>query len=122
MSKILIIAEHDGQSLNPSTAKTVACAAEIDGATIDVVVFAESTADIAGQAAQLDSVARVMAVEDAANTNALAAVIAPQVVALAGLLFLDGFDDPTQPVPDVRVIQQPGRADPLSADAVDFFG
>ncbi len=83
MSKILIIAEHDGQTLNPSTAKTVACAAEIDGATIDVVVLAESPGDVAAQAAKLDSVARVLAVENVANTNALAAVIAPQVVALA---------------------------------------
>jgi electron transfer flavoprotein alpha subunit len=84
MSKILIIAEHDGQSLNPSTAKTVACAAEIDGAIIDVVVLAESPADIAAQAARLDSVARVLTVENVANKNALAALIAPQVVALAG--------------------------------------
>lgn len=84
MSKILIIAEHDGQLLNPSTAKTVACAAEIDGATIDIVVLADSATEIAAQAATLDSVARVLTVEDAANTNALAAVIAPQVVALAG--------------------------------------
>ena len=84
MSKILIIAEHDGQTLNSSTAKTVACAAEIDGGIIDVVVLADSPADIAAQAAKLDSVARVLTVENAANSNALAAVIAPQVVALAG--------------------------------------
>ncbi len=83
MSKILIIAEHDGKTLNPSMAKTVACAAEIDGATIDVVVLAESPGDVAAQAAKLDSVARVLTVENVANTNALAAVIAPQVVALA---------------------------------------
>ncbi len=83
MSKILIIAEHDGKTLNSSTAKTVACAAEIDGATIDVVVLAESPGDVAAQAAKLDSVARVLTVENVANTNALAAVIAPQVVALA---------------------------------------
>jgi electron transfer flavoprotein alpha subunit len=83
MSKILIIAEHDGQTLNPSTAKTVACAADISDATIDVAVFAESAADIAAQAAQLDSVNRVLTVENPANANALAAVIAPQVVELA---------------------------------------
>ena len=84
MSKILIIAEHDGQSLNPVTAKTVACAAEIDGATIDILVLAESAADIAAEAAALSSVSRVLTVENDANANALAAVIAPQVVALAG--------------------------------------
>ncbi len=84
MSKILIIAENDGESLNPGTAKTVACAAEIDGATIEIVVFAESAAAIAAEAAKLDSVARVLTVEHSVNSNALAAVIAPQVVALAG--------------------------------------
>ncbi len=83
MSKILVIAEHDGESLNPSTAKTVACAAEIDGATIDVVVLAESASDVATEAAKLDSVARVLTIENTANSNALASVIAPQVVALA---------------------------------------
>ena len=83
MSKILVIAEHDGQALNPSTAKTVACAADIEGASIDVVVFAAAAADVAAEAAKLDSVARVLTVENAANENPLAAVIAPQVVALA---------------------------------------
>jgi len=84
MSKILIIAENDGELLNPGTAKTVACAAEIDDATIEIVVFAESAAAIAAEAAKLDSVARVLTAENSVNANALAAVIAPQVVALAG--------------------------------------
>ena len=83
MSNILIIADHDGQTLNPSTAKTVACAADISDSTIDVVIFAAAAADIAAEAAQLDSVNRVLMVENAANANALAAVIAPQVVELA---------------------------------------
>jgi len=83
MSNILIIADHDGQTLNPSTAKTVACAADITDSTIDVVIFAASAADIAAQAAQLDSVNRVLMVDSPANANALAAVIAPQVVELA---------------------------------------
>ncbi|MGI9273189.1 MAG: electron transfer flavoprotein subunit alpha/FixB family protein [Woeseiaceae bacterium] len=83
MSKVLIVAEHDGQSLNLSTAKTIACAAEIDGASIDVLVLAETAADIAAEAAKLDSVSRVLTVEAAINANALAATIAPQVVAMA---------------------------------------
>jgi electron transfer flavoprotein alpha subunit len=84
MSNILVIAEHDGQALNPSTAKTVACAAEVEGAAVDVVVFASSAAAVAAEAAKLDAVSRVLTVENPANENALAAVIAPQVVALAG--------------------------------------
>lgn len=83
MSKVLIIAEHDGQSLNQSTAKTVACAAEIAGASIDVLVLAESADSVAREAAKLDSVNRVLTVENAANANALAAALAPQIVALA---------------------------------------
>ncbi|MDH3613403.1 MAG: FAD-binding protein [Gammaproteobacteria bacterium] len=83
MSKILLIAEHDGAVLNPSTAKTVACAAQIEGAEIDVVVLAESAAEVAAEAATLDSVNRVLTVENQANKHALAAVLAPQIVALA---------------------------------------
>ncbi len=83
MAKVLLIADHDGTTLNPSTAKSVACAAQIDGAEIDVAVFAASAAAVAEQAAKLDSVSRVVSVENAANENPLAAVIAPQVVALA---------------------------------------
>jgi electron transfer flavoprotein alpha subunit len=83
MAKILVIAEHDGATLNPSVAKTVACAAEIDAADIDVVVFAESATSIAAEVAQLDSISRVLTVDNPANKNALAAILAPQVASLA---------------------------------------
>jgi electron transfer flavoprotein alpha subunit len=83
MSKVLVIAEHDGESLNLSTAKTVACAADIDGASIDVLVLAESATAVATEAAKLNSVSRVLSVENTANANALAAVLAPQIVAVA---------------------------------------
>ncbi|HVY65264.1 MAG TPA: electron transfer flavoprotein subunit alpha/FixB family protein [Gammaproteobacteria bacterium] len=83
MSKVLIVAEHDGKSLNPSTAKCVTCARSIPGAEITVAVFAQDAAAVAAQAAKLQSVARVLKVEHPANEHALAAVIAPQVVALA---------------------------------------
>jgi electron transfer flavoprotein alpha subunit len=86
MAKILIIAEHDGAVLNPSTAKTVACAAEIEGAQIDIAVFAASASNIAAEAATLDSVARVIVVENDANQHPLAAILAPQIVAL-----VDGY-------------------------------
>jgi len=62
MAKILLIAEHDGTTLNPSTAKTVACAAEIEGAEIDVVVLADSAAQVAAEAATLHSIARVLTI------------------------------------------------------------
>jgi len=83
MAKILIVAEHDGSALNPSTAKCVTCAATIDGAEIDVVVLAASTSDIAAEAAQLSSVGRVITIERAENEKPLAAVLAPQIAAAA---------------------------------------
>ena len=83
MSKVLLIAEHDGSVLNPSTAKVVSCASEIEGAEIDVLVLAESASSVAAQAAALDAVERVLTVENVANKDAIAAVLAPQIVALA---------------------------------------
>ena len=83
MSKVLVVAEHDGTTLNASTAKSLACATQIPDAEIDIVVFADGGADIANAAAQLKSVARVLLVDNPANQHALAAVIAPQLAALA---------------------------------------
>ena len=83
MANILIIAEHDGSTLNRSTARCVSCAATIDGANIDIAVFASTAAAIAAEAASLDGVNKVLSVENAANEHALAAVLAPQIAALA---------------------------------------
>ena len=83
MSKVLVIAEHDGTTLNASTAKCLACAAQIPDAEIDVAVFADGGADIADAAARLEFVARVLLIDNPANQYPLAAVIAPQLAALA---------------------------------------
>ena len=83
MSKILLIAEHDGATLNPGTAKVLACAATIPGAEIDVAIFSANGSDIASQVSQLEFVGRVLQIDNAANKDALAAVIAPQIVAIA---------------------------------------
>ena len=82
-ARILIVAEHDGTKLNVSTAKCVSCARAVAGAELTVVVCATSAAPVAAQAAQLAGVARVLTVENSANTHALAAVMAPQIAALA---------------------------------------
>jgi electron transfer flavoprotein alpha subunit len=82
-AKVLIVAEHDGTKLNPSTAKSVTCARGIPGAEIIVAVFAAKPDAVAAQAAQLTGVTRVLTIENAANEHALAAVLAPQVVAVA---------------------------------------
>jgi electron transfer flavoprotein alpha subunit len=82
-SKVLIVAEHDGARLNASTAKCVSCARALAGAEITVVVCAVDAAAVASQAAALAGVSRVLAVENPANEHPLAAVLAPQVAALA---------------------------------------
>jgi electron transfer flavoprotein alpha subunit len=82
MNKILIIAEHDGQSLNFSTAKCVSCAQAIGG-DIDIAVFGSGITTIAAEAAALESVATVIAV-DAGHLGApLAANWAAEALALA---------------------------------------
>jgi electron transfer flavoprotein alpha subunit len=83
MSKILVIAEHDGSALNPSVAKVVACAANIDAAEIEVVVLASDAGAVAEEAARIDSVSRVISVERSDNSYPVSAVLAPQIVAMA---------------------------------------
>ncbi|MDH3350992.1 MAG: FAD-binding protein, partial [Gammaproteobacteria bacterium] len=57
--------------------------AEIDNAEIDVLILAESASQVAAEAATLQSVSRVLTVENEANKHPLGAVLAPQIVALA---------------------------------------
>jgi electron transfer flavoprotein alpha subunit len=83
MVKLLIVAEHAGGKLNQATAKCVSCASGIEGAEIDVAVFAADAAAVASQAAALQGVKRVHKIENPANAEPLAAVLAPQVAAVA---------------------------------------
>ncbi len=83
MKSVLIVAEHDGSALNPSTAKTVRCAQALAADSIDVAVFGSGIDAVAAQAARLNGVNRVLSVDRAENAHPLAAVIAPQVAALA---------------------------------------
>jgi electron transfer flavoprotein alpha subunit len=82
-ASVLIVAEHDGGKLNASTAKCVSCARALAGAQLTVVVCAADAAGVAAQAAQLSGVSRVLTLENPANAHALAAVLAPQIVAIA---------------------------------------
>ncbi len=83
MSQVLIVAEHDGVALNPSTSKTVSCAQSLDAESIDIVIFGDAIDSIAAQAAKLNGVTRVLTCERSENANPLAAIIAPQLSALA---------------------------------------
>jgi electron transfer flavoprotein alpha subunit len=84
MSKILIVAEHDGTRLNASTLKCVTCAAKIAGASIDVAVLAADGAAVAAQAAAIAGVNKVLVIDNPANSEPLAAVLAPQIAKAAG--------------------------------------
>ena len=83
MSRVLIVAEHDGARLSPAIARCVHCASQLPDADISIAVFAADAAAVAAQAAAIAGVARVLRVEQAANAQPVAAVIAPQVAALA---------------------------------------
>ncbi len=83
MASVLIIAEHAEGRLNASTAKCVTAARALPGADIVVGVFAAPGNSVVAQAAKLAGVTRVLEVTHEANAHALAAILAPQVAALA---------------------------------------
>jgi electron transfer flavoprotein alpha subunit len=83
MNIVLIVGEHDGKTLNPATAKCVTCAASIADSEITIAVFGADTAAVATQAAAIAGVKTVLRVDRAENEHPLAALLAPQVVALA---------------------------------------
>ena len=82
MSRILIVAEHDGATLNPSTAKCVNCAAGFASDGADVVVLGSGSGAVAEQAAGIQGVNRVRTLDRPENAHPVAAVLAPQVAAL----------------------------------------
>lgn len=83
MHKILIVGEHDGKTLNPATAKCVTCATGIADAQISIVLFGEDTSAVASQAAALSGVQSVLRIDRPENAHPLAAILAPQLAALA---------------------------------------
>ncbi|RLA21021.1 MAG: electron transfer flavoprotein subunit alpha/FixB family protein [Gammaproteobacteria bacterium] len=83
MTKVLIIAEHDGKHINGSTARAVTCAQGLSAESVEIAVFAAEGTALAGQAATLSGVTKVLLIENPANEHALAAVLAPQIEVLA---------------------------------------
>jgi electron transfer flavoprotein alpha subunit len=83
MSKVLIVAEHLNGQLNASTARCVTCARELKPDAIDVLVLSDAPDPVAAEAARLDGISKVLTVARAENQHALAAVLAPQVAAVA---------------------------------------
>ena len=83
MSKILIVAEHLAGKLNAATARCVSCANAIRPESIDVLVLADATDAMAAAAAKIEGVSKVLAVARVENAHPLAAVLAPQIAAIA---------------------------------------
>src|SRR5580658_5549541 len=83
MNRAFVIAEHFQGKLNPSTAKCLSCVQAIGEVEIDVAVLAADGGAVAAEVAALAGVKRVLLVERAENAEALAALQAPQLAALA---------------------------------------
>ena len=83
MGRTLVIAEHDGATLNRSTSKCVSCASSFESDGIDVAVFAENGRSLAEAAATIEGVSKVLQIDHPANATLLAATLAPQIVALS---------------------------------------
>ena len=83
MSKILILAQHDGVSINQGTSKAITAARQIEGANIDLVLFADDTSTIAPIAAKLAGVNTVHAVTTSNENWKLAHGIAAKFAELA---------------------------------------
>ncbi len=82
MSRILVVAEHDGQSLNLSTAKCMSCAQTIGG-DIDIAVLGQQLDAVASQVAALAGVSRVIVIDAPHLAHPLAANWAPEIASLA---------------------------------------
>ncbi|VAW45577.1 Electron transfer flavoprotein, alpha subunit, partial [hydrothermal vent metagenome] len=78
MSKVLILAEHNGTQVNQSTSKVLTAAKQLNVDTIDVVVFGNDTS-LAPQVAALNGVSQVHYVQCDDKHDQLAASIAPTV-------------------------------------------
>jgi electron transfer flavoprotein alpha subunit len=83
VSRVLVVAEHDGARLDAATAKCVRCALDLKPDALVVAVLADGGAEVAAQAARLEGVTEVALVDDPHNAAPLAAILAPQLKALA---------------------------------------
>jgi electron transfer flavoprotein alpha subunit len=82
MPKILIIAEHSGNELNPSTAKCASCANAIGGVS-EILVLGDDVQAVAGQAATIEGVDTVNVIAAAHLKSPLAVNWAAEIAAMA---------------------------------------
>ena len=82
----LLIAEHDNASLNEATAKALSAAAALGGA-VDILVAGKGAEAVAGEAARLAGVNKVLLAQSDALEQSLAEPLADLIVKLA-----EGYD------------------------------
>ncbi|NHT78150.1 electron transfer flavoprotein subunit alpha/FixB family protein [Rhizobiaceae bacterium CRRU44] len=80
---ILLLADHDGQTVSDATARTISAATAIGG-DIHVLVAGASADAAAASAAALSGVSKVLLADDAGLANNLAEPLAALLVSLAG--------------------------------------
>ncbi len=80
---VLVLAEHDNQSLKAATLNTIAAATKLSG-DVDVLVAGAGCADVATKVAAQQGVKRVLVVDNAAYADQAAEPLAKLVVSLAG--------------------------------------
>ena len=80
---ILLLAEHDNESLNEQTAKALTAATEMGG-DVHVLVVGDGARSVAEEAAKLDGVAKVLLADDPVYGAMLAEPTAALIVGMAG--------------------------------------
>ena len=80
---ILVVAEHDNQSIKPATLNTVAAAAKIGG-DVNVLVAGQGCEAAAQAAAAVAGVKKVLLADGASLADQLAENVAAQILAVAG--------------------------------------
>ena len=83
MSRVLIIAEHLNGQLNGATARCVSCAKALNASAIEILVLSDAGQAVAEQASKISGVSKVLVADNAANTHAIAQVLAPQIAEAA---------------------------------------
>ncbi len=83
---VLVIAEHDNQSLAAATFNTVTAAIEVAQhaqCTVDILVAGLNCEPVAAACAKIPGIARVLVVDDTSHASQLAENLATQIVGLA---------------------------------------
>ena len=80
---ILVIAEHDNQSLKGATLNAVAAAAKMGG-DVHVAVIGSNVAAVAQAAAAVSGVSKVLTFDDAALAEQISEAVAAQILSIAG--------------------------------------